>query len=104
MPKPCGIAAFTTNLTASILKAQDKNEGAHEVCVVAMNDAEEKHHYPEIVKHTINQQEKAAYTKAAYITYKSDANSFILHHEFGIFDSESGVFIFDITSKKNESI
>lgn len=93
LPRPCGIATFTANLTSSILNAQHEDEGSHEVFVVAMNDADQTYDYPEIVKHTINQQEQVAYKNAADFINNSDADICILQHEFGIFGGESGVFI-----------
>ncbi|MDB4292734.1 glycosyltransferase family 4 protein [Maribacter sp.] len=93
LPRPCGIATFTANLTTSILNAQQKETAPNEVFVVAMNDGVQDYDYPEIVKHTISQQEQSQYLDAAKFINNSEADICIVQHEFGIFGGESGVFV-----------
>ncbi|GAA3637469.1 glycosyltransferase family 4 protein [Flavivirga jejuensis] len=64
--------------------------------VVAMNDCNQEYEYPEIVKHTIRQQEPKDYTIAAHFINDSNPDICIFQHEFGIFGGESGVFILSL--------
>ncbi len=93
LPRRCGIATFTANLTSSILNAQNEKAERHEVFVVAMNDDLQEPVYPDIVKHTVRQQQQADYLEAAHYINESGADICIVQHEFGIFGGESGVFI-----------
>ncbi len=101
MPRRCGIATFTTNLAHSILATNDKNDTENEVFVVAMNDNEQEYKYPEIVKHTIKQQEPNDYAKAADFINHSNADVCILQHEFGIFGGESGILVLKLLQQLN---
>ncbi|MGF1558508.1 MAG: glycosyltransferase family 4 protein, partial [Flavobacteriaceae bacterium] len=100
LPRRCGIATFTANLTESILAADDANE----VFVVAMNDGFNEHDYPEIVKHTISQQQQTDYDSAAKFINESKADICIVQHEFGIFGGESGVFVLGLLQQLNMPI
>lgn len=104
LPRRCGIATFTANLTDSILKAQENSKGPHDVIVVAMNNGLQEHEYPEIVKHTLRQQEQSDYTNAAKFINDSKADICIIQHEFGIFGGEGGVFVLGLMQKLNMPI
>ena len=96
LPRRCGIATFTANLTNSIIAATGKTENEHEIFVVAMNDKDQEYDYPPIVKHTIRQHEKQDYISAAEYINATAADICIVQHEFGIYGGESGAFILSL--------
>jgi glycosyltransferase involved in cell wall biosynthesis len=98
LPRKCGIATFTVNLTNAILDTSGNKIG-NEAFVVAINENEVNYDYPKIVRHTIRQQEKEDYVKAADFINKSSVDICIVQHEFGIFGGESGVFILSLVKQ-----
>ena len=96
LPRRCGIATFTANLTNSILSASNKRESDNEVFVVAMNDKDQEYEYPDIVKLSIRQHEAADYTVAAKFINDSNADICIVQHEFGIYGGESGLLLLSL--------
>lgn len=99
LPRPCGIATFTANLTSSVLTAINKKETKNDVFVVAMDNNTEQHKYPEIVQHIIQQHDRDEYTKAAKFINNSEADICILQHEFGIYGGESGLYILSLLQR-----
>ncbi|MFM2359864.1 MAG: hypothetical protein RLY16_1857 [Bacteroidota bacterium] len=94
LPRRCGIATFTHNLTNAILGATQKRDTpVSDLFVVAMNDRDQAYDYPEIVKHTIRQHEKEDYKIAAEFINASGADICLVQHEFGIYGGESGAFL-----------
>ena len=97
LPRRCGIATFTQNLTQSILAATTKKEAVDtEIIVVAMNDRDQEYTYPSIVQHTIRQHEKEDYYTAANFINNTQADICIVQHEFGIYGGESGAFVLSL--------
>ena len=96
LPRRCGIATFTANLTNSILSDVSSREAEHEVFVIAMNDGDQEYDYPDIVKHCIRQQEAADYIVAAKYINESGADICIVQHEFGIYGGESGLLLLSL--------
>lgn len=96
LPRRCGIATFTDNLTKAIQAATGKREQEPELLIVAMNDGDQTYDYPEIVKCTIQQQNKAEYLKAATFINESGADICIVQHEYGIYGGESGAYILSL--------
>lgn len=90
LPRRCGIATFTTNLTESIIASRSKDT---EISVYAIESAIQLHQYPAIVKKTMDQQTRADYIASAHKINDSDADICIIQHEFGIYGGESGVFL-----------
>ncbi|MGL2994298.1 glycosyltransferase family 4 protein [Flavobacterium sp. TSSA_36] len=98
LPRKCGIATFTVNLTNSMINANDAS-AVDEVFIVAINDNGNDYNYPEIVKYTIRQQEKEDYLVAADYINQSNVDLCIVQHEFGIFGGESGVFVLSLVKQ-----
>jgi len=92
-PRECGIATFTNNLFNAMLGYNKSKKFRHEGFVVALNDNELIYKYPEEVKLTIRQDDQEDYFKAVKYINLSGADVCILHHEFGIFGGQSGIYI-----------
>ena len=101
LPRRCGIATFTVNLVNSIIAANSESNTTSEVFVVAMENGDQQHDYPPIVRHTITQQSKDEYIAAAKAINESSAEICILQHEFGIYGGESGVFVLTLMEHLN---
>lgn len=86
LPRQCGIATFTTDLSNAIA---DAAPGA-EVLVVAMNDAGREHAYPDRVRFEVAEDEIAAYRRAAQHLNASGVEVVSLQHEYGIFGGKCG--------------
>lgn len=96
-PRQCGIATFTKNFIASMIKNEDEDVKA-DAYIVAMDDQNQSYTYPEEVKQIIRANHQRDYLKAAkYINY-SDANVCFLQHEFGIFGGDSGIYILSLVN------
>lgn len=91
VPRRCGIATFTSDLTTAL------NTHTNAECwALAMNDRPEGYAYPNEVRFEISQNEPGDYRLAAdYLNIKSpDAVS--LQHEYGIYGGESGSYIINL--------
>ncbi len=97
LPRKCGIATFSNNLLNSIINNNDTKEVKISAYVVALNKNNDKHKYPDIVKHTIRQNHQLDYIKTAKFINYSQANLCILQHEYGIFGGECGTYILSLT-------
>lgn len=91
VPRRCGIATFTADLTTAL-----NTHTGPECWALAMNDRPEGYDYPREVRFEISQNEPADYRLAAdYLNIKSpDAVS--LQHEYGIYGGESGSYIINL--------
>lgn len=94
IPRRCGIATFTSDLTDALNTHTPADSWA-----VAMNDRPEGYAYPEEVRFEIGQNDAPDYRLAAdYLNIKSpDVVS--LQHEYGIFGGESGSYIINLLKK-----
>ena len=89
MPRKCGIATYTKDLTKAINIANTSSEAE----IIAMVKPEDKNDYCPEVKFKINQYEIDTYIKAAEYINKSEADIAILEHEFGLYGGEFGNYI-----------
>ena len=96
VPRHCGIATFTRDLTESVIGSKAGNEIESSAFVVAMNDPGQTYEYPDIVVHTLRQNHQADYLEAVKFINFSDADAVVLQHEFGIFGGEDGVYILSL--------
>lgn len=92
-PRECGIGTFTKDLFHSMVSANGIDTNANKGFVVALNDHNQAHPYPEEVKLIIQQEQQADYLEAANFINLSGADLCILEHEFGIFGGQNGVYI-----------
>lgn len=86
LPRQCGIATFTTDLSESVAQAASDMQPL----VVAMNDAGQNHAYPEQVRFEIAEDDLAAYRRAAQYLNASGVEVVSLQHEYGIFGGKCG--------------
>jgi glycosyltransferase involved in cell wall biosynthesis len=87
LPRPCGIATFTSDLAEAVAKITDKGD---RVIAVAMNDRAEGYAYPDRVKFEVRQEHQIDYSRAADFLNFSRIDVVSLQHEFGIFGGEWG--------------
>ncbi len=99
LPRRCGIATFTNNFVQSVLQAGKLNNEQPDIFVVAMNDPDQTYAYPDIVTHTIRQQEPEDYLTAADYINASGADICVLQHEFGIYGGDGGVYVLALVQK-----
>ena len=86
LPRRCGIATFTTDLTEAISAEFPRLECA----VVAMNDAGARHTYGERVRFEIAESEQASYRRAADFLNVGASEVLCVQHEYGIFGGKAG--------------
>ncbi len=86
IPRQCGIATYTKNLTNAI----NLLNPYHLAEIVAVNRGQEKLNYPGEVKLVLNDQKRADYLKAARFINRSGADLVSLQHEFGLFGGKCG--------------
>ena len=89
IPRKCGIATYTSDLTRAI----DLINPYCESKIVALIRPEDKIDYPPEVKFKINQNKIDSYIKAADYINKSKADMVVLEHEFGLYGGEFGEYI-----------
>ena len=93
MPRQCGIATFTTDLSDAIV-----SEFSGIDCrVVAMNEGGEqqayRHAYPARVRFEIEESEVASYRRAADFLNVNDFDIVCVQHEYGIFGGKAGAHV-----------
>lgn len=86
LPRHCGIATFTADLSHAVATAIP----AAECLVVAITDPGKTYNYPEPVRFQIEEAEIAAYRRAAQFINVNSADVVCLQHEYGIFGGKAG--------------
>jgi len=87
LPRACGIATFTKDLSDAVAKQAGRHQP---VIVTAMNDAEEGYSYPDRVKFEIRQEYQIDYSRAADFLNFSGIDVLSLQHEYGIYGGKWG--------------
>ena len=95
IPRKCGIATYTKDLT----KAINFFNPCTEAEIIALVKPEDEINYGPAVKFKINQYEIDTYVKAADYINKSKADIVILEHEFGLYGGEFGEYIIKLLEK-----
>lgn len=90
LPRQCGIATFTTDLSLALARELPIEEN---LINVAMDDIPEGHNYPPQVKFRVRQDVQEDYFWAADYLNANQYEAAILQHEFGIFGGEDGSYI-----------
>lgn len=86
LPRRCGIATFTTDLSRAIAEAAPSLQSF----VVAMNDTDREHAYPAQVRFQIDQDDPGAYRRCAQALNTGGVELVLLQHEYGIFGGKCG--------------
>ena len=86
LPRQCGIATFTTDLCDAIAVEY----GAAGVLVVAINDPQSQHNYPERVQFEMTEGDISSYQAAADFLNSNNFDLVCLQHEYGIFGGKAG--------------
>jgi len=89
IPRKCGIATYTKDLTGAINLINPYCESK----IIALIRPEDKIDYPPEVKFKINKYKIDSYIKAADHINKSKADIVVLEHEFGLYGGEFGEYI-----------
>lgn len=90
LPRQCGIATFTTDLSQSL--ARELTNEDH-LINVAMDDIPEGYNYPHQVKFRIRQNVQSDYIWAADYLNANQYDAAIVQHEYGIYGGEDGSHI-----------
>lgn len=86
LPRQCGIATFTTDLSDAIASV-----GPDLDCfVLAMNDGRHQHAYPGRVRFELTDNDAGAYTRAADYLNVNAVDVVSVQHEYGIFGGKAG--------------
>ncbi len=86
LPRQCGIATFTTDLSEAI----SAEFSALECFVLAMNDAGHRYAYPPRVRFEIAETDIASYRRAADFLNVNTVDVLCVQHEYGIFGGKAG--------------
>ena len=86
LPRQCGIATFTTDLTDAIAAELPDAD----CFVLAMNDAGRRHAYPPRVRFEIADGDLASYRRAADFLNVNQVDVLSVQHEYGIFGGKAG--------------
>lgn len=89
IPRKCGIATYTKDLTNEINKLNPFALAE----IMAMNRPEENFSYPWEVKFKINQNDLESYLQAANYANQSEADLVMLQHEYGLFGGSCGDYV-----------
>ena len=95
LPRPCGIATFTTDLQQAITISS----GITETAIVAITDPGRSYEYPKSVAFQIQQDRLEDYVLASDFINKGGFDVVSLQHEFGIFGGEAGEHILDLLDR-----
>jgi glycosyltransferase involved in cell wall biosynthesis len=89
LPRQCGIATFTGDLSESIATAAPELS-----CLTAvMNDIPEGYSYPDRVRFELDQNELADYRRFAEFLNMGQADLLCVQHEFGIYGGVAGGYL-----------
>jgi glycosyltransferase involved in cell wall biosynthesis len=86
VPRRCGIATFTTDLSEAIAGEFP----ALDCFVLAMNDAGQHHAYPPRVRFELAENDVGSYRRAADFLNVNGVDVVCLQHEYGIFGGKAG--------------
>jgi len=95
LPRQCGIATFTTDLSGAIA-----TEFSNTDCfVVAMNDAGKRYTYPPRVRFEVAESNIASYRGAADFLNVNKIDVVSVQHEYGIFGGKAGNYLLTLLRK-----
>ncbi|MEA2571501.1 MAG: hypothetical protein QOI24_3502 [Acidobacteriota bacterium] len=89
LPRRCGIATFTTDLSEAIAAADPELD----CFVLAMNDGRHQYAYPGRVRFELADNDTGAYTRAADFLNVNAVDVISVQHEYGIFGGKAGAHL-----------
>ena len=92
LPRHCGIATFTADLSRSITD----EFSLVECLVLAMNDGGKQYAYPKKVRFEISAADEASYRRAADFLNISAVDVLSVQHEYGIFGGKAGSHVLSL--------
>jgi glycosyltransferase involved in cell wall biosynthesis len=92
LPRQCGIATFTTDLSDAIEREMPELD----CFVLAMNDVGAKHAYPPRVRFEIPEGDVTAYRRAADFLNVKAVDVVSVQHEYGIFGKQAGGHVLEL--------
>ena len=92
LPRQCGIATFTTDLSDAI----SAEYGASGLSVVAVNDPQSSYAYPKRVRFQIAEGDISSYRATANFLNASNIDLVCLQHEYGIFGGKAGNHVLEL--------
>ena len=95
LPRQCGIATFTTDLSGAIAAELSNTD----CFVVAMNDAGKRYTYPPRVRFEVAESDIASYRVAADYLNASKIDIVSVQHEYGIFGGKAGNYLLALLRK-----
>lgn len=95
VPRKCGIATYTRDLTSAIRLVSPYSG----VEIIAMVKPDDNIDYPPEVRLKIRQDRIGSYIRAADYINKSKADLVVLEHEFGLYGGEYGAYILKLVER-----
>ena len=95
LPRQCGIATFTTDLSGAVA-AEVSNADCF---VVAMNDAGKRYAYPPRVRFEVAEGDLGSYRAAADYLNANKIDVVSVQHEYGIFGGKAGNYLLTLLRK-----
>jgi len=92
LPRQCGIATFTTDLSNAIVSEIPEVD----CFVLAMNDPGVRHAYPPRVRFEIPEGDVSAYRRAADFLNVNSVDVLSVQHEYGIFGAKAGANVLEL--------
>jgi glycosyltransferase involved in cell wall biosynthesis len=89
LPRHCGIATFTTDLSAALASEYPQLE----CFVLAMNDARKRYAYPARVRFELSATDLVSYRRAADFLNVNTVDLLSVQHEYGIFGGKAGSYV-----------
>lgn len=92
VPRQCGIATFTSDLSAAIAAERPDLD----CFVLAMNDVGKRHAYPERVRFELAEADLVSYQRAADFLNVNAVDVLSVQHEYGIFGGKAGSHVLSL--------
>lgn len=102
IPRKCGIATYTKDLTNAINLIN--SHSLAEILVVTLSHEHESLDYPWEAKYKISRDDLSDYVTAAQYVNLSHADLVVLEHEFGLFGGDAGEYIVHFAEALNKPL
>ena len=102
IPRKCGIATFTKDLTNAINVLNPY--GLAEILAITDPAGGNGYDYPWEVKYRIHQEDESEFIAAADYVNSSSAEIVCLQHEFGLFGGKDGSYVVDFLKKVKKKV